>query len=624
MSQTKPSELKKSVKKERPSAFGVIFGAIVALFFIGFIFLLTIAYDVWALKRDAREALSSVQAFQFKKAAENIHEIRIGILSYEWWLTRACPFESCAELGKLANAAASLAGSAEDLMYVADSSVPDRLKTPKIFADWAMVPSSDRRLILVGLKNSDSGLHRSARLATSARLTLDEVDLKSISPLVRNQASEIHKQLKMAAEADEMLSAVAELLPTLLGVPESTSMILVLQNSDELRPTGGFIGTYATIQSRDGLAELSDVRDVYRLDDPSIPYHRVKPPEPFQKYLGQTSWFFRDANWWPDFQKSGANLLEMYRRERGANANEMKGVVAINPEVVEKMVAMVGCLTVEGVEFCPENFIEKLQYEVEKGFEKRGVAYADRKSIVAPLVRAFMPRFIEVARKRTSDLVSIALDGVRRKDIQIYMTEPTLEGALDRARLSGATTYETADGIMVVDTNLGGLKTDPYVKRDYTYTIKSEGDKMIGTLKIHYFNTAIYKTWKTAMYRTYARVFLPSGTKWLSTSGSLLNDPGKNPDLKPGRTDVSFEDGRVVLGAFTAVDLWKTQDLIFRFELAPEVVKAINDKKYSLTILRQSGSLDPNFTLQLTSASGEVIKASAQLSEDTILEPFQR
>ena len=67
----------------------------------------------------------------------------------------------------------------------------------------------------------------------------------------------------------------------------------------ELRPTGGFIGSYAIMTFDKGrLAEIV-VNDVYTADG-QLKGH-VDPPEPIRKYLGEGGWFLRDSNWDPDF-----------------------------------------------------------------------------------------------------------------------------------------------------------------------------------------------------------------------------------------------------------------------------------------------------------------------------------
>ena len=124
---------------------------------------------------------------------------------------------------------------------------------------------------------------------------------------------------------DEFLT----LYPNLAGYKEAKTYLVLLQNSNELRPTGGFIGSVGVIKFEDGI--LSDFRidDVYTLDG-QLKGH-VDPPLPIRDLLGQEHWYLRDSNWSPDFKESAIRAAWFYQKEGGESVD---GVIAINSPLI--------------------------------------------------------------------------------------------------------------------------------------------------------------------------------------------------------------------------------------------------------------------------------------------------
>ena len=90
--------------------------------------------------------------------------------------------------------------------------------------------------------------------------------------------------------------------PKVLG---NNTFIVLLQNNWELRPSGGFMGSYALVQFENNVLKDISVQDIY-VPDGQIQGH-VNPPKPVLQAFQQGFWRLRDANWDPDFQKSAEN-----------------------------------------------------------------------------------------------------------------------------------------------------------------------------------------------------------------------------------------------------------------------------------------------------------------------------
>src|SRR3990167_4553646 len=71
--------------------------------------------------------------------------------------------------------------------------------------------------------------------------------------------------------------------------------LILLQNQMELRPTGGFLGSYAVAKIKNGKLVDVSVQDIYEPDG-RVTEH-IEPPEPIQEAFQLGTLRLRDANW---------------------------------------------------------------------------------------------------------------------------------------------------------------------------------------------------------------------------------------------------------------------------------------------------------------------------------------
>ncbi|HLD61271.1 MAG TPA: DUF4012 domain-containing protein, partial [Patescibacteria group bacterium] len=215
--------------------------------------------------------------------------------------------------------------------------------------------------------------------------------------------------------------AEQNLLREALGFGEPRTYLLLLLNNTELRPGGGFIGTYGVIRMNQGSAEIVKVEGTEILDN-SAPKDLVSvPPEPIKKHLGVSKWYFRDSNWSPDFVSSSEKALELYSKERGVAASEIDAVIGITPTVVEELLKIIGPIEVDGLQLNSENFTEKVEYEVEYGYNEKGILRRDRKQLLGDLTHILGEKVRTTAFEHWSDYFDLARRMVAEKHVMVYM-----------------------------------------------------------------------------------------------------------------------------------------------------------------------------------------------------------
>lgn len=123
----------------------------------------------------------------------------------------------------------------------------------------------------------------------------------------------------LVLKAKEMLSFLELTLKPFLGgkilSQERQTILVLLQNNMELRPTGGFIGSYALLNFFQGKLVDFEVYDVYEADG-QLRGH-AEPPADLKQYLGEDGWYLRDANWSPLFPKPRFRRLGFLEKEMG-------------------------------------------------------------------------------------------------------------------------------------------------------------------------------------------------------------------------------------------------------------------------------------------------------------------
>lgn len=386
----------------------------------------------------------------------------------------------------------------------------------------------------------------------------------------------------------------AERAAVLIGAREPTSVLLLYLNNTEIRPGGGFLGTYGIATIHRGELVNFQTDDVYNLDRFVEGLQRILPPAPFRQHGIVTWWYLRDANWSPDFAASSRSVLDFYRREGGVGDPVL--VVGFTPTFARSLLRIVGPIEVDGVRFDAENIADELEYQVEKGYHEKGIPRPQRKAIIAPLSRIAIDRLLARPIREWGPVMDALRTAAQERQFLAYSRDPALQEFAERFGIAGRVRPIASgeDTLMIVDANLGSLKTDPVVERSIRYAIIPDGEGYRGSIRLRYRNTGTF-TWKTTRYRTYTRVYLPEGTELIRTHGAMERDRSD----APGPVDTSTEFGRSVIGAFLSIEPGEERTFTAEFRLASSVAERIRSGSYTLHAQKQLGSLATPLTVDL-------------------------
>lgn len=400
--------------------------------------------------------------------------------------------------------------------------------------------------------------------------------------------------LKKALSRD--LSLISE-IPLMIGYPEPQTYLFLLLNNTELRPGGGFIGTYGIVNMQDGTIGNFFTDDIYAIDGPAEGIVQVEPPEPLKRYLRAEGWFMRDANWSPDFVVSAMNVERFYHLENGP-VRDIDGIFGITPTVIERLLEVTGPITVDDTTFTAANVTDELEYQVERGFVLEGIPLAQRKEIVGELGQELVSRLLSLPLSELQTLFAIAETGIMERHIMLTFDDAELQKIADDRDWSGRLRASQGDELLVVDANLASLKSDPVVERTVSYSVRPDGDSYIARAQMEYRHRGTFN-WKTTRYRTYTRFYTPIGSQFIKGEGMMFDDKLNDPARRPGTIDITEELGRTVFGGFISVEPGETRTLAVEYRVSPKVADMIRSGRYDLEVKKQLGTVAHGLTLDL-------------------------
>lgn len=384
------------------------------------------------------------------------------------------------------------------------------------------------------------------------------------------------------------------LIQHLLGFDGERTWLALLLNNTEIRPGGGFIGTYALVQLRDGHLTNLFVEGADLLDARAPKQDSYLAPKPIQDYLNVQQWLFRDSNWSPDFAESSQWAIWLYRLENGLSADRIDGVIGVTATVLEELVKLTGPITADGVTLRVGSAVSDLEHEVEYGFLERGISVRERKAVMEDLAHTLARRLVELGPARWKDILSTMQRLGREKHLMIYSVNPAIQELARAHQWTSEVEPFVGDGFMVIDANLGALKTDHAMARSYTYRVRPEGDGYKGTLTVRYDHKG-QLDWRTSRYRSYTRIYVPEDAVVTRVHGFV--DPENPKVMMP--PDRGARPGMQVWGGYVRVSPDEHQDIVLEMTLSPRVLAAIKKGLYTFSVQKQIGLVDPQLTVDV-------------------------
>lgn len=470
-------------------------------------------------------------------------------------------------------------------------------------------------------KNSEqiSGLFlkREKNSEDMTQLLLRLNQLKSDTTTLESDLSEIQQKIpsysKESTKLKDDISVMLELLAKGRRILEQSDSIfakgtekkylLIFANNMELRPGGGFIGSFGIVKVHNYTIDPITIYDVYDADG-QLKAH-IEPPEPIKKYLNVEHWFLRDSAFSPDFLENYTQAKFFLDREM--NERNFSGALLLTTSAVQNLLSAFPSIYLPDFkeEVNDKNFYIKTQYYAEKDFFPGSI---QKKSFLASLARAL---FINLETASLKDILKSTKKSFDEKQMVFYSDDPHVQEVFDsyywagrqiKPQCSNNSANCITDYVFPVDANVGGNKANFFISRrmELRTTIDSNGT-IKHRLLITFKNDAPSDVYPGGSYHNYFQIYLPrnSGVKSITRDGVQIDDIDQsNTDLTRLGMSVIIKPKEVTTVEinYQLDDQLKRGEGIYQLVIQKQIGSTINDLTLNTTIPDTIHVVNQNFT----------------------------
>jgi len=458
--------------------------------------------------------------------------------------------------------------------------------------------------------DSDSGLINILRILSQninislghineAEHAIGQVDIEDLPKDIQEDVQKLKEQMPLVSKTLSYIDSASQVLLEILGGNGQRKYLFIFQNNREIRATGGFIGSYAVLDFKGGKVKELKVDGIY---NPSFWLkENIIPPEPFWATVER--WEIQDANWFADFPLSAQKISWFYEKCGGPSVD---GVITMTPDVISEILGLTGPISLPEYDTVIDkaNFFLETQKQVELKYDEK----ENRpKKFIADLTPELFNKLTILPPDKSWQVFEILNQALTRKDILLHFYNSEIQNKIRTLGWDGRVKRTQGDYLSVINSNIGGKKSDAYIKEQVLHEIEVKQDgSIIDTVIITRRNTG-EDIWPNAINKNYMRVFVPRGSELIYSAGFTerrykdydRNNFIKDPDLaeifdyamkdENSQTDIFEESGYTVFGGWVNTAPKRESEVTLRYKL-PFKINLKSLDHYTLLVQKQSGT----------------------------------
>ncbi len=359
---------------------------------------------------------------------------------------------------------------------------------------------------------------KSAKTVSAAFWAAKRIDrnLKILYPF--HPLLNLNPQFKKAIEDAAIIDQSKDLFNEFFAINKERRTLVLMQNTAELRPSGGFWGAYGTLLVENASVESFETADTYDIDKELIGQHAA--PDLIKDIVGD-EWRFWNANWSPDFKLSAEQGLFFLDQTQNPKYDN---ILALNLDFILSLLNLSGSVKLEGYDFeiNADNFIEKMIYEPNstaiystQNGSGNIIKAQEKNRLLGEIGRKSLERIIDQGKQK--ELAVAIFDALKNKNLILYSRDDQAQKTIEKLGLGGRINSDQSF-IMVVDANLGS-KLDLMIEKKMTLTKVGENKYQA---EISYQNPKQKVNQEKQLfsnYRNLVRIYLPESAKVLEQYG---------------------------------------------------------------------------------------------------------
>lgn len=494
------------------------------------------------------------------------------------------------------------------------------------FFSLALLPDSAVTTINAASSMISDTLAIEKRMTNILSLILDENKTANQIAQIRGDLTRMNREIKRLHETSLVLSRTIESLPitipastrtnlesaeltlsrieqlsdslnTLLGGNGKKRYVLFFYNNMELRPGGGFLGSFATVNFDNYAMKDLVVYDVYDADG-QLKIH-LEPPEAIRDHLQQPHWFLRDSNFSPDFPENVKNAQVFLEKEM--NFASFDGAVGITTTGITNIIDAFGSLYVADYKETVDknNFYLKTQERAQTNFFPGST---QKKSFLSALLQTLLANMQGVNKGLLGQNI---LKSLEEKHIVLNFSDPLIQKTVAQTGWGGEilqsecirNTVCISNSLIPIDANLGVNKANFFVSRDFVIATSIDNNGMIHNTFTSYIQNDSPDNEFGGDYKNFFRLYIPRGAK---VEKVLINK--KEVKNVVEKSTAYFKTVELLITTKK-----QSKDTVeVRYSLNQKLKPGINT--YQLALQKQIGSLNTNVTMSITLPKNIVVK----------------
>ncbi len=363
--------------------------------------------------------------------------------------------------------------------------------------------------------NLRDGVEKASSELDQVQENLSKANPNDLPEEMRPQFLDLKEKLPIVTSSLKSFLNYSQIFLDVLGYNGPRKFLFLFQNNQEIRATGGFIGSYGILDISNGRIKNLIVDDIYNPDGQLKA--RVIPPEPIQKM--SAVWTMHDANWFPNFPSSAEKTAWFYEKTGGPTTD---GVIALTPNLLQDLLEVTGPIDMPeyGTTVDKNNFIEKTQYEVEVDYDKE---LNKPKKFIADLTPKILDEVFSTRDMgKMIKILEILNRSLKEKHLLLYSKNYNIQKLISAQGWSGKILNTGKDYLSVINTNINGYKTDGVIDEsiDHSSEIQSDGS-IVDTVTVtrkHNGGNEDYEWWNK-VNSDYMRIYVPEDSTLLEASG---------------------------------------------------------------------------------------------------------
>ncbi|MBI2196165.1 DUF4012 domain-containing protein [Candidatus Daviesbacteria bacterium] len=428
--------------------------------------------------------------------------------------------------------------------------------------------------------------------AKAETILKDENFNRKLPGFLQKRVDEVSLKLSRYAKLAAKTEAMSVLLPQLVGLNGAKNYLVLLQNNMELRPTGGFIGSFAEISFEGGKLKKMEVNDIYAIDG-QLNIH-VEPPAEIKEDLGQKDFYLRDSNWEPDFPTSARQAEWFYTKETGKS---VEGVVALDVSAMEELLTAIGEVELADYKekINPENLFEKAVTHAETGFFPGTQA---KKSFLTALTHGVFEKIFYLPQNNWPAILTALGKSLEEKHISLYLNDPKPFSYLVSQNWTHvlprqSNENQNKDFLSLVEANLGANKVNYYLDRSYDlHTVVEKDGNLKHRLRVSFLNRSPSDAFPGGKYKNRMRIYLPFGSK--------LNRAIWGETEITGSASSFVDYGRSGYSFLLELNPKEQKILVLDYEVPMKLEFQDDKATYRLDVVKQAGTGKDPFVWTIT------------------------